>query len=102
MSSIIRSALALTMAGIALGGAQSCTPKTDTGSLPVKIVVRDEPQEMVAGEDGTFHFKIPVGYIPKGGVIDFNVNVNTTPACSKYYVTEFLAGKTWYKGDMFM
>lgn len=67
MSSIIRSALALTMAGIALGGAQSCTPKTDTGSLPVKIVVRDEPQEMVAGEDGTFHFKIPVGYIPKGG-----------------------------------
>ena len=97
----VNTALAF-MAMMALAGLQGCTPKTDTGSLPVKIVVRDEPQEMVAQEDGTFHFTIPVGYIPKGGVVDFNVNVNTTASCSKYYVTEFKAGKTWYKGDMFM
>ena len=85
-----------------LAGLQGCTPKTDTGALPVKVIVRDEPQEMVADEEGMFHFVIPVGYIPKGGVIDFNATVSTTPACSKYYVTEFKAGKTWYKGDMFI
>ncbi len=93
---------AIALTACVLAGLQGCTPKTDTGSLPVKIIVRDEPQEMVADEEGMFQFTIPVGYIPKGGVIDFNATVSTTPACSKYYVTEFKAGKTWYKGDMFI
>lgn len=100
----MRKTLALAIMAGTLAGFAACTPKTDTGSLPVKIVVRDDSQqqELVADEDGNINFTFPVGYLPKGGVVDFNVNVNTTPSCSRYYVTEFKVGKTWYKGDMFM
>lgn len=84
-----------------------CAPKTaDVSTLPIKYVLSsDAPSDstdLKVQEDGTVLFSIPVGYIPKGGVVDFNVSVNTSPECSKYYVTEFRAGKTWYPGDIFM
>ena len=84
-----------------------CTPKTaDVSTLPIKYVLSsDAPSDstdLKVQDDGTVLFSIPVGYIPKGGVVDFNVSVNTSPECSKYYVTEFRAGKTWYPGDIFI
>ncbi len=103
--SFIAAKTALIMTFMALAGFQGCTPKTDTGDLPVKLIYNGTPESertLTADEDGMFNFRIPVGYLPKGGVVDFNVNVTTTPECSKYYVTEFKAGNTWYKGDMFM
>lgn len=89
--------------GLSLGLA-GCAQKADVGSLPIKILNGKDAgiEELLADEEGNFEFSIPVGYIPKNGVIDFNASLNTTPACSKYYVAEFKAGKTWYKGDMFM
>lgn len=86
---------------------QSCRPGTArVDNFPVKYLLSSSAPSDSTGlrakDDGTFLFLIPVGYIPKGGVVDFNVNVRTSPECSKYYVTEFKAGKTWYPGDMFM
>ena len=96
---------ALIMTVMALAGLQSCAPKVDTQGLPLKVVyVAGEASDrtIAADEDGMFNFKIPVGYIPKGGVIEFDAAVNTTASCSKYYVVECKSGNTWYKGDMFM
>ena len=95
----------LMSAAVAMAWLSGCTPKTDTGSIPVKLVYRDTPAEertITADADEMFNFKIPVGYIPRGGVIDFNATVSGTPSCSKYYVVECKAGDTWYKGDIFM
>lgn len=86
---------------------QSCkSGEAQVDNFPVKYLLSSSaPSDSTClklQDDGTFLFTIPVKYIPKGGVVDFNVNVLTSPECSKYYVTEFRAGKTWYPGDMFM
>ena len=64
-----------------------CAPKTaDVSTLPIKYVLSsDAPSDstdLKVQDDGTVLFSIPVGYIPKGGVVDFNVSVNTSPECS--------------------
>lgn len=86
--------------------AASCAPKADVGSLPCKIVLRGEADEvapeLVARGDGAIYFTVPVGCIPKGGVVDFNANLQTTATCSTYYTLEMQSGDSWLPGGMYM
>ena len=96
--------VAVLVAGIIVSF-QSCTPKTSIENFPVKYVLSaDSPADSseLKFQDGNVMLSIPVGYIPKGGIIDFNAVVESSPECSRYYVTEYKVRDTWYPGDMFM